>query len=160
MRIEDFESFLKANEARIYHYLLTLLGNEADAQDIVQEAFFAFYEHIDAIDAATALPYLYRIAHNKALTYIKQRKRYQTRDPQDFSNIPDKSNSNQERDYSALKTAITELPLKLATVIHLQYYDRMSYKEMAAHLGISLKAVESLIVRAKKILRKKLVQDF
>jgi RNA polymerase sigma-70 factor (ECF subfamily) len=159
MKIEDFESFLKANEARIYHYLLTILANESDAQDIVQEAFLAFYEHIDAIDAATALPYLYRIAHNKALTFIKQRKRYVPRDPQDFMNLPDKAASNPEKDYSALKTAITELPIRLATVIHLQYYDRMSYKEMATHLGISVKAVESLIVRAKKILRKKLVQD-
>jgi len=35
----------------------------------------------------------------------------------------------------------------------------MSYKEISEHLGISVKAVESLLVRAKKQLRKKLLKD-
>ncbi len=160
MRFEDFESFLKANEKRIYHYLITILSSETDAQDVVQETFIAFYEHIDSIESATSLSYLYRIAHNKALTFIKQRKRYVCRDPQDFSNLPDNPSTAPEKDHTALKLALAELPIKLSTVIHLQYYDRMSYKEIAAHLGLSVKAVESLIVRAKKNLRKKIMQDY
>jgi RNA polymerase sigma factor (sigma-70 family) len=44
-------------------------------------------------------------------------------------------------------------------VIQLQYYEGLSYKDISSQLGISVKAVESLLVRAKKILRKKLVQE-
>lgn len=159
MITEDFESFLEANEKRIYHYLITLTGNEVDAQDLVQDAFIAFYEHIDRIESATALSYIYRIAHNKAMTFLKQSKRYVSHPREVFESIPDTSNASPAADYSALKLALSELPIKLATVIHLQYYDRLSYKEIATHLELSVKAVETLIVRAKRILRKKLVQD-
>jgi len=58
-----------------------------------------------------------------------------------------------------VEASLHELPVKLATVIHLQYYEKLSYKEISLQLGISLKAVESLLVRAKKQLRKKLLKD-
>ncbi|MBP9038498.1 MAG: hypothetical protein KBF72_02965, partial [Candidatus Syntrophosphaera sp.] len=40
-----------------------------------------------------------------------------------------------------------------------QYFDKLSYKEIAEKLGVSVKAVESLLVRAKKRLRKNLMKD-
>jgi len=43
-------------------------------------------------------------------------------------------------------------------VIQLQYYEKLSYKDISGALGISMKAVESLLVRAKRILRKKMLQ--
>lgn len=42
MKKEQFEAFLKANEKRIYHYLLTLVANDNDANDIVQMVFISF----------------------------------------------------------------------------------------------------------------------
>ncbi|PKN80851.1 MAG: hypothetical protein CVU48_00590 [Candidatus Cloacimonetes bacterium HGW-Cloacimonetes-1] len=159
MKATDFESFLNKNQNRIYHYLNQMLGNEADAQDVIQTVFISFYENIDRIESATAVPYLYKIAYHKALTFIKQRKRYVLHDPVDFANLPDNNKPQAEPDHTLLQTAIRELPLKLATVIHLQYYEKLSYKEISEQLGISVKAVESLLVRAKRILRKKIVQD-
>lgn len=159
MSIERFEPFLIANEKRIYHYLIQILGNESDAQDLVQVVFLAFYEHIDSIEEATAVSYLYRIAHNKSLSYIKVRNKTVLVDPGDFNRFPDNSKPAAEPDYTFLKSAISELPHRLSTVIHLQYYEKLSYKEIAAQLGISVKAVETLLVRAKKILRKKIMKD-
>ncbi len=159
MKKEQFEQFLRDNEKRIYHYLLTLLGNDNDANDVVQMTFLSFYEHIDRVESATAVSYLYRIAHNKSMTFLKQKNRYLSLDPQSFAHLPDRSAPDPEPDFSALKQALSELPVKLATVIHLQYYEKLSYKEISLQLGISLKAVESLLVRAKKQLRKKLLKD-
>jgi RNA polymerase sigma-70 factor (ECF subfamily) len=73
--------------------------------------------------------------------------------------MEDRSNKNDQKDYSLLHSAIKELPPRLASVIQLQYFDKLSYKEIAEKLGISVKAVESLLVRAKKRLRKKLMKD-
>ena len=50
MRKEQFEEFLSAHEKRIYHYLLSLLGNDSDANDVVQMVFISFYEHIDRVE--------------------------------------------------------------------------------------------------------------
>ncbi|MDP3113953.1 MAG: RNA polymerase sigma factor [Candidatus Cloacimonadaceae bacterium] len=159
MKQERFEAFLKANEKRIYHYLLTLLGNDNDAKDIVQMVFIAYYEHIDRVEEPTALSYLYRIAYNKSMTFLKQRNRYVFLDPRAFEQLPDTGNPAPEKDWSFLHKAIRDLPSRLGSVIMMQYFEELSYKQIAEQLGISVKAVESLLVRAKKILRKKMMKE-
>jgi len=158
MRSDRFEAFLKANERRIYHYLYHITGNEADTQDLMQAVFLVFYEHIDRIEEGTATAYLYRIAHNKAISHVKQSARYLVTDPVRFQSLAQPA-SKEPEDYQFLRRALSDLPVKLSTVIHLQYYDKLSYKEIAEQLGISIKAVESLLVRAKKLLRKKIIQE-
>lgn len=158
MKKEQFEDFLTQNERRIYNYIWNLVHNEADAQDLTQLSFLSFYEHIESIEPATALSYLYRIAHNKSYSHLKKNARFITRDPSDFNLIPAPAEKT-EPDFSPLHQALAELPPKLSGVLHLQYFEKLSYKEISARLGISVKAVESLCVRAKKILRKKMVQE-
>lgn len=158
MKKERFEAFLATNEKRIFRYILNLCGSEQDAHDLVQEVFIAIYQNLDRIDEATALAYTYKTAHNKCMSYMKQRSRYVNVDPIKFVNIADKPTAEPEPDYRELHKAVVELPHRLAAVIQLQYYDNLSYKEISEALGISVKAVESLLVRAKRILRKKIVQ--
>jgi RNA polymerase sigma-70 factor (ECF subfamily) len=159
MRQDQFEAFLRSHEKRIFHYLLSLLGNDTDASDVVQQVFISFYEHIDRVEESTALAYVYKIAHNKSMTFLKQKSRYISYEPQVFDRIPDKPQAQPEQDYSALQDAIRKLPPRLAAVILLQYYERLSYKQISEQLGISVKAVESLLVRAKKLLRKELLKE-
>ena len=158
MKRERFEEFLSKNEKRIFNYIWHLTRNETDAQDVTQAAFIAFFEHIESIDESSAVAYMYKIAYNKSITFIKNKARYVEKDPADFQYLaaPVKP---EEPDYSALHAAMKELPPKLAGVIHLQYFEKLSYKEIASQLGTTVKAVESLCVRAKKILRKKLMQE-
>ncbi len=160
MKKEQFEGFLLAHQKRIYHYLLTLTGNDSDASDLVQMVFISFYEHIDRVEEPTALAYVYRIAYNKSMTFLKQKSRYITLEPHSFDHLPDQSKNEPAPDYTALRAAIRELPPRLASVIHLQYYENLSYKDISSQLGISVKAVESLLVRAKKQLRQKLMKDY
>jgi RNA polymerase sigma-70 factor (ECF subfamily) len=159
MKPESFENFLTDNEKRIYNYLLRFVEVDEDAHDLVQNVFLAFYERMADIEEKTAVAYLYRMAHNMALNWIKHHKRMILKAPSDFNNLSDKPHSSPEPDYRILNKAIQELPVKLSTVIHLQYYDNMSYKAISDKLGISVKAVESLLVRAKKQLRKKIIKE-
>jgi RNA polymerase sigma-70 factor (ECF subfamily) len=159
MKKECFEEFLSAHEKRIFRYLLGLTASEDDAKDLVQAVFIAIYNKFEGIEEATALSYTYRVAHNKAMTFLKRRSRYVNVDPTSFVNVLKAPTPPEERDYTFLHNAMKELPHRMAAVIQLQYYEKLSYKEISAHLGISVKAVESLLVRAKRILRKKIVQD-
>lgn len=158
MKKEQFDQFLTAHEKRIFRYLMGITANEQDAMDLVQAVFIAIFENFERIEEITALSYTYRVAHNKAMTFLKQKSRYISVDPQSFAQIPQPSRP-EEADYSALQKAVAELPPRLAAVIQLQYYERLSYKEISQRLGISLKAVESLLVRAKRILRKNIMQE-
>jgi RNA polymerase sigma-70 factor, ECF subfamily len=159
MKQESFEAFLSDNEKRIYNYLLRFVEVDADAQDLVQNVFIAFYARIGDIEEKTATAYVYRMAHNMALNWLKQTKKTVLKDPVHFQNLKDTSHAAPETDYSILNQALQELPVKLSSVIHLQYYENLSYKEISAKLGISVKAVESLLVRAKKQLRKKILKE-
>ncbi len=159
MKAERFEPFLKENEKRIHNYLLRFLEVDDDAQDLLQNIFIAFYDRLGEIEEKTATAYLYRMAHNMALNWIKQRKRFILKAPADFANLRDTSQKDPPPDYAFLNRAVRELPVRLSTVIHLQYYENLSYKEISARLGISVKAVESLLVRAKKLLRKKIIKE-
>ncbi len=159
MQPERFEAFLSENEQRIFNYILRFVDVNDDAQDLVQNVFIAFYERLADIDDKTALAYLYRMAHNMSINWQKQRRRFILKSPEAFQNMPGKNYHAESTDYSAVNEAIATLPVKLSTVIHLQYYDNLSYKDISARLGISVKAVESLLVRAKRLLRKKIVQD-
>jgi RNA polymerase sigma-70 factor (ECF subfamily) len=158
MKKELFEAFLTNNEKRIFRYLMNLCGNEQDAMDILQTVFIAVYQNLERIEDATALAYTYKIAHNKCMNFLKNNARYISVDPASFVNIPDKNVSSVEPDYHVLNQAMADLPPKLAAVIQLQYYEKLSYKDISIQLGISIKAVESLLVRAKRILRKKILQ--
>ncbi len=148
---------MTSHEKRIYRYLLGITANEQDAMDLVQAVFIAIYNKFEQIEESTALAYTYRVAHNKAMTFLKKKSRYLSVDPASFARIPEPT-PPQEIDYSDLQKAVAELPPRMASVIQLQYYEKLSYKEISESLGISLKAVESLLVRAKRILRKKIVQ--
>lgn len=159
MHTDRFEAFLSENEQRIYHYILRFMDVNDDAQDLVQNVFIAFYERIGDIEEKTALAYLYRMAHNMSINWQKQSRRYIVKSPEAFQNMPGKNYHSEATDYSAVNEAIATLPVKLSTVIHMQYYENLSYKDISAKLGISVKATESLLVRAKKLLRKKIVQD-
>lgn len=159
MKKEHFEAFLSQNENRIYRYLLGLCSNEQDALDVLQNVFIAVYQNLDRIEDATALAYTYKIAHNKCMNFLKTKSRYIPVDPIAFSHIPDTGVNTNDPDYSDLKSAVSALPPKLAAVIQLQYYEKLSYKDISSQLGISVKAVESLLVRAKRILRKKMMQE-
>jgi RNA polymerase sigma-70 factor (ECF subfamily) len=158
MKKECFEDFLSAHEKRIFRYLVGLTNNEHDAMDLVQAVFIAIYEKFESIEEPTALSYTYRVAHNKAMTFLKKRSRYINVDPASFRDVLKAPVPSVETDYTFLHLALKELPPRMAAVVQLQYFEQLSYKEIAERLGISVKAVESLLVRAKRGLRKKISQ--
>jgi RNA polymerase sigma-70 factor, ECF subfamily len=160
MDLSKFEAILSENEKRIYHYLLKFVRHTEDAEDLLQAVFISFYDKMIDIDEKAAISYLYRTAHNKAINHLKTNKRYVNTEPEKFDRIPAHTYSEAPSiREEILLQAIRELPPKLAMVVNLQSYENMSYKEIAEHLQTTVSAIESLLTRAKKILRKKIMQE-
>jgi RNA polymerase sigma-70 factor (ECF subfamily) len=65
-----------------------------------------------------------------------------------------------ERKNQIISAALAKLPSKYALLLELQYYQKLSYKEIADTLNLSVSAVDSRLVRAKKKLKKIISQDF
>lgn len=145
--------------------------SQADAEDIAQEVFIEVYESLSSFRHESKFStWIYRIAINKSLNFLRKEKRRKifrsieemltgkpynyidnSRQPDDFSD-PD-------TDLKNLKKALCQIPTNQKTALTLYTYQDLTYKQIADIMGISLSSVESLIFRAKKSLRKILVEN-
>ncbi len=157
----EFEFILRENNKRIFNYLLKILRNQEDAEDILQEVFISFYHKMENIDENACQSYLFKTAYNKALNLIKSRKKKKILTQKQMINNEtqkNEQNPNNKKD-EILKKAFSKLPPKYAILLELQFYQKMSYREIAKTLSTTMSAVDSKLVRAKKKLKKIISQE-
>lgn len=141
------------------------------AEDIAQEVFIEIYQSIEKFNELSSLgTWIYRVTVNKCLDQIRAQKRQKRfafitslfhKDNGEL--IHDTSNfehpgilAERKEQAKALFQAIQGLPEAQKTAFLLSQIEEMSQKEIAEIMNVSVKAVESLIQRAKASLRKKL----
>ncbi len=160
MENEDFKKILNETGKKIFNYLFKILRNREDAEDIYQEVYFSFYKKFNKINPDYYETYLYKTAYHKALNFIKKQKRKQTLELYKPENLIYEDKNQEEQKSGMVKEAMQKLKPKEALLIELQYFQKKSYKEIAKILSISQSAVDSRLVRAKKKLRKIILQDY
>lgn len=160
MNRNDAEEILKKSGKKIYNYLLKILRNKEDAEDVYQEVFVAFFKRIKTVSPDSYESYLFQTAYHKALNYIKKRKKLPSFEynpeidgVEEYSYYDDKKNR-------IIRESIQKLKPIDALLIELQFYQGKSYKEIADIVSLSVSAVDSKLVRAKKKLKKIILQDF
>lgn len=141
------------------------------AEDIAQEVFIEVYQSIEKFNELSTLgTWIYRVTVNKCLDQLRAQKRQKRfafitslfhKDTGEL--IHDTSNfehpgilAERKEKAKALFQAIQGLPEAQKTAFILSQIEEMSQKEIAEIMNVSVKAVESLIQRAKVRLRKKL----
>lgn len=150
------------------------VNSYADAEDLAQDIFIELYESLPEFRNESKLStWIYRIAVNKSLNYIRKRKRetffgsigtlFGSGDNEKNQNLINPTTINQaDKDIDSkelkaeLKKAINNLPENQRIAFVLNKYQDLSYKEVAEVMEISLSSVESLIFRAKLNLQKNL----
>ena len=71
--MEAYNLLVSRWEKRIYNYLLRLVKNKEDAQDLSQDVFVKAYQNLRKLeDPARFAPWLYRIAHNEAYSLLRK----------------------------------------------------------------------------------------
>jgi len=74
-RVEAFNALVTRWEKRIYNYLLRLSPDPDEAFDLAQETFLKAYQNLGRLDDPARFgPWLYRIAHNEALSLLRKRR--------------------------------------------------------------------------------------
>ncbi len=159
MEIKEFEIVMSKYSRRIFNYLLKTLRDREDAEDILQEVFTAFYVKMDSVNEKSYLSYLYQTAYHKALNHISSRKKSKNL----LETVKNEADLNPSRDPSdksaVIRKAFLKLKPKEALILELQFFQNLSYKEIAEVLETSVSAIDSKLVRAKKKLKKILLQD-
>ncbi len=170
----EFEEIYKVHSAMVFNLALSYAQNTEDAEEITQDVFVAVYSSMQLVkDPSHLKTWIYRIAINKSLDFIKSKKR-KKRFTQFMSFFDLDHNEVQQNNLEfnhpgillvqkeSLKRVfdlINELPDKQKTALILCKIEHKSQIEAAEIMQISPKAVESLFQRAKTNLAKKLNQN-
>ena len=160
-----FEQVFKTHFKRLHAYAFTILRDEVEAEEMVQQVFFKLWDRNENLSLSGSVSaYLYRAVHNESLNYIKHQKvrsNHQLHVAYSMKNEvehPAKKVMAGELE-KKIHTALNELPEQCRTIFQMSRFDELKYREIADKLGISVKTVENQMGKALKLLREKLV-DF
>jgi RNA polymerase sigma factor (sigma-70 family) len=169
-----FEVLMRRHNGALYRVARSILGSDADAEDAVQEAYIAAYQHVAAFRGdSKVLTWLTRIVVNQALGRLRSRLRDQRVVP--FSDRRDAAAGDEldTADPAAtpesetirsdirrlLERKIEELPVAFRTVFVLREVSDLTAEETAACLEIPEATVRTRLFRARGLLRESLARD-
>ncbi len=157
---KSFQKLMHRHLAKTSRLAVRILGSSGAAEDVAQEAFIRVWKHAPAWESpeqrgAKFSTWLYRIVLNLCIDE-KRKNRFTPIDdmPEQADESGNAEEGMQQREKSArVRQALSRLPERQRAAFVLCFYEEYSNKEAADALGIGVKAVESLLVRARRALR-------
>jgi RNA polymerase sigma-70 factor, ECF subfamily len=173
---QAFASLVDAYSGPLHRLALKMVGNEADAEDVLQNTFLKAYTHIHEFEGRSKLStWLYRIASNEALMLLRKQRPVTTftditaqdgeesaQDPVEISDwccLPEQDFLTSEA-RATLEQAVQHLPETLRIVFILRDIESLSIQETSQVLGLSESAVKTRLLRARLRLRDDLSHYF
>ena len=165
-----YQQLVDLYQDKVYNTVLGFLHSPEDAEDIAQEVFIEIFSAIGKFRGESKLStWIYRIAVNKSLAYIRKQKRQKRF--AFFSNIFEVSENRKlhipdfehpgvklehKENAKVLFAAIGRLPENQKIAFTLHKVEGLSYQEVCDVMHLSLSSVESLMFRARINLQKML----
>lgn len=160
-----FNLIVRKYQERIYWHIRKIVISQDDADDVVQNTFLKVWGGLGNFREDSQLfTWLYRIATNEALTFLK-RKRTKFLLPiidveQQLANTIESDPYFDGNELQAkLQKAIIKLPVKQRLVFNMKYFDEMKYEEMSRILGTSVGALKASFHHAVKKIEKFIEED-
>lgn len=169
---QAFTRFFNAYVDAMYRLALGLLGDEAEAEDVVQESFARVLTQLDSFRGEARLNvWLYRVVHNACISRLRHRRPVGIHLEELDEGLPlpqalvdcglSPEDILQDRETSvALDEAIAQLPESLRAVFILRDIEELSTAEAAAALETTVGAVKVRLHRARLLLRESLSVHF
>lgn len=166
-----FETLMQNYYPRVLNFVYRFAGNKEIAEDLAQEVFLRVFKYGPRYKPKSKFQtWLYTIAKNLSLNELRKNKdviasldepaTFGNEDLQKQIDNPERSGVDEElirkEKAMVIRQAINGLPENQRLAVILRRYDNFSYVEIAETLGVSDKAVKSLLSRAKVNLRRRL----
>ncbi len=157
-----FTALLERYQAAFLRKARTIIHNEQDAEEVVQDAFTKIYMNAHRFEVrpgAKFSSWAYTILVNTALTRyqkcVREGKRTMLLDPEYMEQLGEmKEHSAFRQDADAIERILARLPGHFARVLRLHYLEHWSHKDIADETGETVGAVKARIHRAKAEFRK------
>jgi RNA polymerase sigma factor (sigma-70 family) len=160
----DWEELLRWHEPWLRRVIAARTGEPQAVEEVWQQVTLAaIAQRWPLTDPARVAPWLHRLAVVAAARYCRQLGRHRravrtladVRAGQASAADPLRLLMNRER-VELTRQALATLPPRDAEILHLKYGERWSYRQIAEHLGITDRAVDSRLLRAREQLRREL----
>jgi len=160
-----FSHLVEKYQERLYWHIRKIVVDHEDTDDVLQNTFLKIWKSLSDFRSDSKLfTWLYRIATNEALSFLKQKRR------KSFTLLDDTENKLAEQLESdpyfdgdeiqlKLQQSILKLPEKQRVVFNMKYFDGLKYEEMAEILGTSVGALKASYHHAVKKIENMLRKD-
>ena len=168
---QAFDLLVLKNQRKIMRLLSRMIRDQAEVEDVAQEAFIKAYRALPQFRGDSAFyTWLYRIAINTARNWLSSNSRrpstpssYENEDGETFNemdNLTDNTTPESElasrQIAQTVNKAIEDLPEDLRTAIVLREIEGMSYEDIAQSMNCPIGTVRSRIFRAREAIATKL----
>lgn len=153
-----FRELISLYKERLYWHIRKIVLNHDDADDVLQNTFIKIFRNIDGFKGESKLySWMYRIATNEAITFIKNKAKHNQMTSEKIQQI---AINNLEADVYfegdeiqlKLQKAIATLPQKQQLVFNMKYFDEHTYEQLSEILETSVGALKSSYhIAVKKI---------
>lgn len=159
-----FERIFRKYYKALCGYVLGILGDEGQAEDVVQEVFIYFWEHREELKVENSLrAYLYTSVRHRALKLLQKQALIQKHSSKltEFVEymLSTEYTFEEEKAISKMKEVLQELPQQCLKVFLMSNLEEKKYSEIADELGISINTVKSHITKAYRMIRQQIPLD-
>ena len=157
----DRHAFVQLVEAHLRPlevFATRMLADAAEAQDVAQETLLRLWQRAAAFDPQRGRlsTWLHQIAHNLCIDRLRKLRRVSNwNESLDDTPAPAVDTLVDER-HKAVSMALSHLPERQRSALLLTYYQELTNREVAGIMGISIRALESLLVRSRAALKQSL----
>ena len=169
---DAFRILVNTHHKKVINICLSFVTIPNDAEDVAQEVFIEMFRSIKSFrKEASVSTWLYRMAVNKSLDFIRQSKRLKrgsgkvaAMEKSDIEKLPvthkqlASDEIEQKERNAVLYSAIDQLPERQKNALLLSHIKELKQQEVADIMNTSVSSVESLLIRAKRKLKEILLR--
>ncbi|NJD23179.1 MAG: RNA polymerase sigma factor [Melioribacter sp.] len=158
----DYEFIMRRYNERLYRIGISILKDESDVEDIMQETYIKAYKNLETFKQQSKFStWLTRIMVNESLAKLKYRKRFEQLGDTETDNTPSYFTHSEtpEKQFmqkelrGIIENAVKSLPQKYQTVFMMREIENMNVQETAKSLNITNENVKVRLHRAKELLK-------
>jgi RNA polymerase sigma factor (sigma-70 family) len=165
-RLASFEEAVLPHLSAAYNLAHWLTRNDADAEDVVQEAYLRAFRFFGGFHGADGRSWLLAIVRNTCYTWLQHNRSPELTSPEDddLHEIESKDLNPealllQTANAQMVRQALEALPIEFREIVVLREFEELSYREIAGITDLPLGTVMSRLARGRKQLRLALTNE-
>lgn len=159
-----FNLIVHKYQKKLYWHIRRIVIDHDDANDVIQNTFIKVWKSLANFKENSQLyTWLYRIATNESITFLKQKKAFVSFDDVSYglsNSLSDDNYFKGDEIQKKLQMAILTLPEKQRIVFNMKYFDEMKYNEMSQVLETSVGALKAsyhhAVIKIEEYLKKEM----